>query len=66
LAAVSQNEALLHTLKVLVSGKHVKRTSRYWGNVFANFLAEYERGYTPNPDILCNRTIKFGCFVEQV
>ena len=32
----------------------------YRQQVFGQFLAEYQRGRTPNPDILCNREIKFG------
>ena len=34
--------------------------SEYREQVFAPFLAEYRRGRTPNPDVLCNREIKFG------
>ena len=34
--------------------------SEYRQQVFAPFLAEYQRGRTPNPDVLCNREIKFG------
>ncbi|MFG1483679.1 tRNA 2-thiouridine(34) synthase MnmA [Halobacteriovorax sp. HFRX-2_2] len=37
----------------------------YRDNVFANFLEEYEQGFTPNPDILCNREIKFKVFFNK-
>ncbi|MGD9660007.1 MAG: tRNA 2-thiouridine(34) synthase MnmA [Porticoccaceae bacterium] len=38
--------------------------AEYWDNVFEYFLAEYRAGRTPNPDILCNREIKFKVFLE--
>lgn len=38
--------------------------AEYWNNVFENFLAEYRAGRTPNPDILCNREIKFKAFLD--
>jgi tRNA-specific 2-thiouridylase len=38
--------------------------SEYWDNVFEHFLQEYQAGRTPNPDILCNREIKFKVFLE--
>lgn len=34
----------------------------YWDNVFKYFLTEYENNRTPNPDILCNKYIKFDAF----
>ena len=36
----------------------------YWDHVFSYFLAEYERGRTPNPDVFCNKYIKFDSFLE--
>ena len=37
----------------------------YWDRVFAYFLEEYRNGRTPNPDILCNREIKFRAFLDH-
>lgn len=37
----------------------------YWQNVFQHFLTEYQKGRTPNPDILCNQEIKFKVFLEH-
>jgi len=39
---------------------HVNFAAEYREKVFANFLDEYQRGRTPNPDVACNRQIKFG------
>ena len=36
----------------------------YWDNVFQYFIDEYSTGRTPNPDVLCNREIKFKAFLD--
>lgn len=36
----------------------------YWDDVFENFISEYKEGRTPNPDILCNKYIKFDAFLN--
>lgn len=39
-------------------------SGEYWSGVFEHFLAEYAAGRTPNPDVLCNREVKFKHFLE--
>ncbi len=43
----------------------VEFVQEYWDNVFTDFLKAYEIGLTPNPDILCNREIKFNLFLKK-
>ncbi|GAA0442699.1 tRNA 2-thiouridine(34) synthase MnmA [Lentibacillus halophilus] len=37
----------------------------YWDNVFTYFLNEYQSGRTPNPDVMCNKEIKFKAFLNH-
>ncbi len=43
----------------------VNFAAEYWDRVFAHFLAEYRALRTPNPDVLCNREIKFRAFLDH-
>ncbi|TSK13168.1 Mitochondrial tRNA-specific 2-thiouridylase 1 [Bagarius yarrelli] len=42
----------------------VSYVKEYWHEVFSNLLGEYHKGRTPNPDILCNKHIKFKHFYQ--
>ena len=50
--------------KIGIPLHHVNFAREYRDRVFSNFLDEYKAGRTPNPDVLCNREIKFGTFRE--
>ncbi|MDD2227204.1 MAG: tRNA 2-thiouridine(34) synthase MnmA, partial [Clostridia bacterium] len=43
----------------------VNYEKEYRERVFSYFLEQYKKGRTPNPDVLCNKEIKFGPFLEQ-
>lgn len=39
--------------------------AEYWDRVFTYFLEEYSQGRTPNPDVMCNKEIKFKAFLQR-
>lgn len=41
-------------------------SEEYYESVFKHFVSEYKKGRTPNPDVLCNKEIKFGKFAEKI
>ena len=43
----------------------VNFAEEYWDRVFSHFLDEYEKARTPNPDVLCNKEIKFNAFLNH-
>lgn len=43
----------------------VNFVKEYWDSVFSHFIEELKMGHTPNPDILCNREIKFQVFLAK-
>lgn len=50
--------------KLKIAFHTVNFSAEYWERVFTHFLAEYRAGRTPNPDILCNKEIKFKAFLD--
>lgn len=55
--------AVCHKLQIPLHT--VNFAQEYWQSVFNHFLEEYKAGRTPNPDILCNREIKFKHFLNH-
>lgn len=56
-------ERVAEAIGIPITGVNFAQT--YWDNVFEHFLAEYAKGRTPNPDVLCNKEIKFKAFLEH-
>jgi len=54
--------AVCEHLQIPLQG--VNFSDQYWDRVFAYFLQEYSAGRTPNPDVLCNKEIKFRAFLD--
>jgi tRNA-specific 2-thiouridylase len=63
-AAEDLNDAQSVADKLGIELHTINFAAEYWDNVFEFFLAEYKSGRTPNPDIMCNKEIKFKAFLE--
>ena len=50
--------------KIGIPLKTINFSHEYWERVFKVFLNEYQKGHTPNPDVLCNKEIKFREFLD--
>jgi len=59
------NDALQVCEKLNIPLHRVDFVKEYWDNVFTYFLNELNKGRTPNPDVMCNRYIKFDAFVNK-
>lgn len=58
------NDALLVANKLGIPFQTVDLSEQYYKRIVEYMFAEYEKGRTPNPDVLCNREIKFDVFME--
>ena len=63
-AAQDREDAKKVCDKLGIELKTINFAAEYWDNVFEIFLSEYKAGRTPNPDILCNKEIKFKAFMQ--
>ena len=59
------NDALKVCEKLDIPLHRVDFVKEYWDYVFTYFLDELKKGRTPNPDIMCNKYIKFDMFVKE-
>ena len=63
-ASVEMAEAQAVCDQLHIPLHRVNFSTEYWQSVFTYFLQEYRAGRTPNPDILCNKEIKFKAFLD--
>ncbi|OMH80529.1 tRNA-specific 2-thiouridylase MnmA [Zancudomyces culisetae] len=49
-----------------ISCTRIDLVKEYWNRIFENVIEQYETGFTPNPDIMCNSEIKFGVLLEKL
>ncbi|MEG1351265.1 MAG: tRNA 2-thiouridine(34) synthase MnmA [Bacilli bacterium] len=59
------NDALEVCNKLGIKLHRIDFVKEYWDNVFTYFLNELKLGRTPNPDIMCNKYIKFDAFIKE-
>lgn len=59
------NDAIEVCKKLNIPLHRIDFVKEYWDNVFEYFLSELKKGRTPNPDMLCNKYIKFDLFVKE-
>ncbi|MEG2028764.1 MAG: tRNA 2-thiouridine(34) synthase MnmA [Bacilli bacterium] len=59
------NDALEVCKKISIPLHRIDFVKEYWDYVFTYFLDELKKGRTPNPDIMCNKYIKFDMFVKE-
>ena len=59
------NDALDVCKKLNIELHRVDFVKEYWDFVFKYFLEELEKGRTPNPDLMCNKYIKFDLFIQE-
>ena len=59
------NDALKVCEKIGIPLHRIDFVKEYWDYVFTYFLDELKRGRTPNPDIMCNKYIKFDMFAKE-
>ncbi|MGL5335879.1 MAG: tRNA 2-thiouridine(34) synthase MnmA, partial [Enterovibrio sp.] len=64
-AAADLNDAKAVCDKLGIKLHTINFAAEYWDRVFEHFLNEYRAGRTPNPDILCNKEIKFKAFLDH-
>ncbi|WP_094049893.1 tRNA 2-thiouridine(34) synthase MnmA [Spiroplasma corruscae] len=62
---VDYNDAKLVAEKLKIKIHRIDFIKEYWDKVFEYFIFEYKKGRTPNPDILCNKFIKFDLFLRH-
>ena len=59
------NDAKLVCDKLGIPLHRIDFVKEYWDNVFEYFLDELKKGRTPNPDVMCNKYIKFDYFIKE-